>query len=381
MTNPNLPPDQDPDFVPAHCPNHHCRFHLPTDASWPKRRSGYYRRRSDGARFQLYLCLDCRRRFSTRAFCADYWLRYRQLLPQIASLASNGAGLRQAGRHLQVSHTTIGRHLARLGRHCLVFQRQLTRTLTIAEPVAFDGFETFEFSQFHPFHLNVAAGKESWFLYELTDSPLRRKGRMTATQKARRRVLERELGRPDPGAVALGVERLIGGLLEKAPLDGKLELESDEHPAYRKVVERVRACRPKRALIVHRTTSSRRARTVDNPLFAVNLTDLLLRHSQANHRRETIAFSKRRQRAIDRAHVFQVWRNAVKRRRENGTDETAAMRLGLTTRPMGWGEVLRRRCFPHHQPLEAWRMDYYRGLVKTAPLKARESRHDLKRAF
>ncbi len=381
MSKHPLPPDQDPDFVPTHCPNRHCRFHLPSDEPWPKRKSGFYERRSDGAKFQLYLCLHCRRRFSTRAFCADYWLRYRQLLPQIASLASNGTGLRQAGRHLQVSHTTIGRHLARLGRHCLVFQRQLTQSLTIDEPVAFDGFETFEFSQFHPFHLNVAAGKDSWFLYEVTDAPLRRKGRMTAAQKARRKVLENELGRPDPAAIEIGVERLIGALLEKAPTDGTLELESDEHPAYRKVVTRLRSRTELRVSITHRTTNSRRARTADNPLFAVNLTDLLLRHSQANHRRETIAFSKRRQRAMDRAHIFQVWRNAVKRRRENGTDETAAMRIGLATHPMGWNDVLGRRCFPHHQPLEPWRMEYYRGEIKTAALKDRQSRHELKRAF
>jgi hypothetical protein len=38
--------------------------------------------------------------------------------------------------------------------------------------------------------------------------------------------------------------------------------------------------------------------TAQNPLFPVNLADLLLRHSSANHKRETIAFSKRRQGAM-----------------------------------------------------------------------------------
>ncbi|MEZ4649996.1 MAG: hypothetical protein R3E97_14645 [Candidatus Eisenbacteria bacterium] len=192
----------------------------------------------------------------------------------------------------------------------------------IAEPIAFDGFETFEYSQFFPFHINVAAGRESWFLYELTDSPLRRKGRMTAKQRRRRAQLEAQLGRPDPKATELGMAALISALITKTPPDRPAFLESDEHPAYPRAIRRVvrEANRSQRRIseIVHCTISSRAARTKDNPLFAVNLTDLLFRHSHANHRRETIAFSKRRMAAISRAQVFRVWRNWVKRRKENG---------------------------------------------------------------
>ena len=52
--------------------------------------------------------------------------------------------------------------------------------------------------------------------------------------------------------------------------------------------------------VTHCTVNSRAVRTPRNPLFAINLLDLLIRHSGANHKRETIAFSKRRQSAIDR---------------------------------------------------------------------------------
>jgi hypothetical protein len=51
------------------------------------------------------------------------------------------------------------------------------------------------------------------------------------------------------------------------------------------------------AEVTHRTISSRALRDTRNPLFAINLLDLLIRHSGANHKRETIAFSKRRQSA------------------------------------------------------------------------------------
>ena len=41
----------------------------------------------------------------------------------------------------------------------------------------------------------------SSFFWLFTDSPLRRKGRMTGAQKRKRVELETQLGRPDPGAV------------------------------------------------------------------------------------------------------------------------------------------------------------------------------------
>ena len=79
------------------------------------------------------------------------------------------------------------------------------------------------------------------------------------------------------------------------PSGGVAAIDSDEHPAYAQAFRRLRNRR-----IQHRTTSSRAPRCARNPLFPVNLADLLLRHCGANHKRETIAFSKRRQSAAYR---------------------------------------------------------------------------------
>ena len=49
-----------------------------------------------------------------------------------------------------------------------------------------------------------------------------------------------------------------------------------------------------------------RERTPQNPLFLANVLDLLIRHNGSNHKRETIAFSKRRQSAAERLAVLQV---------------------------------------------------------------------------
>ena len=333
---------------------------------------GFYRRPSDGRRFQRFRCRHCGRRFSTRTFAADYWLRRRDLLPRIARFASEGPGLRQMARLLDVTHATVGGQLARAGRHCLLYHQEVIAGRPIREPLVIDGFETFEYSQFFPFHLNLAVGEESWFLYHFTDSPLRRKGAMTPAQKRRRDVLESTLGRPDPKAVESGVVELLRSLLPRwadEPGDrdpsvpaGPL-LHSDDHPAYPRALRRLRKEGLGRSLH-HQVTSSTARRTTSNPLFPVNLADLLLRHSQASHRRETIAFSKRRQGALERLAVFTVWRNVIKKRREKRGGLTTAMAAAVLDRPLRWPEVFGARKFPRRQFLPGPWWTYYWRRVK-----------------
>src|SRR5258708_17336870 len=110
---------------------------------------------------------------------------------------------------------------------------------------------------------------------------------MTDTQRRRGQELEARYGRPDPRSI----EREMATLLEiVVPEGARATIRSDQHPAYPRALARVRRLG---RVLRHETTPSRIARTPENPLFPVNLVDLLIRHSQANHKRETIAFSKR----------------------------------------------------------------------------------------
>jgi len=368
-------------FRPPHCPNRACPFYTPT-RRWPYRREGFYARASSPAPVQRFRCTHCGRKFSATTFSVSYYLKRPQLLPKVADLSVHGAGLRQIGRALAIPHATVALHLARAGRHCLLFHRRLLRSLPLTEPLVVDGFETFEFSQYFPFHLNLAAGAHSWFLYHFTDSPLRRKGRMRPAQKRRRAELEATLGRPDPKAVETGIVELLLPLLPLVPTPPAppcLVVHSDDHPAYPRALRRLHALSacPQ---IDHRITSSLVRRTQSNPLFPVNLADLLLRHCSANHRRETIAFSKRRQAALERLAVFTVWRNCIKWKREQKRGETAAMELGLLDRRWAWREVFRRRLFPRREELPDPWWSYYWRQVKTPALE-KQTDHALGYAF
>jgi hypothetical protein len=202
-------------------------------------------------------------------------------------------------------------------------------------------------------HINVAAGAESHFIYAFTDAELRRKGRMTAHQATKRAMDEARWGRPDPKAIELEMAELIRLFV---PRGSRIVLRSDEHKAYPRAFRRV-----EEVLIAHEMTPSKQARTARNPLFAVNRIDMLTRHCSANHKRETIAYSKRRQSLMERYAVFVVWQNFQKSRSEKQQDAPPAQALGLVSHKLSTSELLARRLFPSRVLLPArWRIYYQR---------------------
>ena len=196
-----------------------------------------------------------------------------------------------------------------------------------------------------------------YFIYGFTDSELRRKGRMTDHQRVRRAELEHTLGRPDPKSIELECAELLRLI---APEPQRLILHTDEHPAYPRAIRRV-----PHLVIDQHTTSSRAVRTTRNPLFAINHTDSLIRHCCAEHKRETIAFARRRQCSAERVWVFTVWKNWIKSYSEQKKDGSPAMRLGLTDHRWTVEEVLKERLFPSRIDLpERW-ADYYWRQIQT----------------
>ncbi|HER19870.1 MAG TPA: hypothetical protein ENO14_02360 [Chromatiales bacterium] len=358
-------------WVPPHCPNPNCRYFNASEDPWPFKRKGFYTRRPRDRRIQRFTCLACKRNFSCQSFAVSYWQKRPELIPRIFMMAVGGMANRQIAHALGCSHSTVAHHIARLGRHCLLLQARELERLPALHEIAIDGFETFEWSQYFPFHHNVAVDVETgYFLYH-TDSPLRRKGRMTERQKARRAELEATLGKPSPNAVETGVR----GLLEAITSGQRtITVRSDDHRAY------PRAIRALNCEITHQITSSKERRDKRNPLWEVNLLDLMIRHSTAAHKRETIAYAKRRQGSIDKLAMFQVWRNTMKRRWEKGTRVTSAMLLGLAKRPWRVRDILTERIFYDKVALSPCWDRYYRREVKTAALAVNRT-HTLTYAF
>jgi transposase-like protein len=358
-------------FVPPHCPRTTCPYHRCPDL-WRYKRAGHYTRNCEPHVIQRYRCLHCRVTFSTQTFDPTYYLKRPELLEPLFHRLLGCSGCRQIAREARCAPTTVMRQAARLGRHALLYLAAHRPEGPLAEPLVVDGFESFAFSQYHPLHLNLAVGAESHYAYGFTHARLRRKGRMSERQRRRRAQLEARQGRADPRALERGMEALVRLAV---PAPQALTVRSDEHPAYPRALRRLAGY-----AVRHECTPSVAARTSGNPLFPVNLLDLLLRHNSANHKRETIAFSKRHQAVIERAALLLLWRNFSKLFSENHGGGTPAMRLGLRTTPLSPKSLLKERLFASRVTLPVPWQDYYRRLEDT-PGITNPSRHVLTRAF
>jgi hypothetical protein len=115
-------------------------------------------------------------------------------------------------------------------------------------------------------------------------------------------------------------------------------------------------------------------------MFPNDLWHMILRHSEAHHRRETIAFGRRTNAVVERLYLAAIWRNFVKGVSERKPDPTTpAMRLGVASEPWSWARVLARRLFPARIRVpESW-LEVYRR--EWATPGAPNTRHDLALAY
>ena len=97
--------------------------------------------------------------------------------------------------------------------------------------------------------------------------------------------------------------------------------------------------------LVHQTTSSKRERTIRNPLFPINQTEAIARDLLGRLRRESWLVSKKRGFLDQAFQMLMAWKNYV-RPRFNRDKETPAMIAGLVNRRLRPGELV------------GWRQDF-----------------------
>ena len=284
-----------------------------------------------------FKCRACGRGFSLQSFACTYYLKRPELLLPVAAGLVAGSAHRQIARSLGCAPSTVTRLAARIGRHALLLQAlALEHLQSIQEPVVVDHFETFVFSQEDRLGIATPVGQRSWFSYGLDPAPHRHGGK----RSARKRALLRPLPPKKPGSVVRSMQRVFEQI--RGLSSGPVEIVTDDHPAYAhaaksadlagSVLRRIYANPPRGP-----GSDPAVARERDRQMFAVDLLHKLWRHTQAHHRRETIAFGRRSNAVMERGFLFIVWRNFVKRVSERtGEPITPAMRLNLASRPLEW---------------------------------------------
>jgi len=265
-----------------------------------------------------FACTACGRGFSERTFSIDYYAKRTLDFREIHRAISQSESRSSIARHLGCSSDSVQNRIDRLARNSLALHERLLASIRLSEPLVADGFESFDRSQFFPNQINLLVGKQSQFLYGVTHATIRRKGSMTAAQKRTRARIETRF-RPPSNAIEHSFSRLleiVPSMWAPATMQ-RLTLWTDEHQAYPRSIERIPTLKLARlaGAFVHRTVSSKGARTVANPLFAVNYYDRELRKDIAAFRRESTCFTRNVANGLARFTLHLVYHNYQKPQR------------------------------------------------------------------
>ena len=356
-------------FLPPFCPWPACTAHRIPGKGF--QRFGSYRKPSDPKRIPRFRCRDCEQTCSRQTFSTTYYLKRPSLLIAVASGLAACSAHRQIARSAHCSKTSVTRMAERLGRHAILFHARCRGELpALSETIVHDHFEAFIGRQDRAVGIGTAVGSESWFVYDIDPAPHRGSGRRPD------RKTDKGLPSRSNRSYIESIKRTFRGLIprvsEGQPLvlnvDGRLDYQSAARAADLKsrVVLRVYP-NPKRG--PKGTPRSPEAVERDRAMFPVDQLHQLLRHSCADHKRETIAFGRRLESILGRAHLLAAWKNFIKCRSERRPDRTTpAMRLGLTDTRWPWERLLSRRLFPARELMsDATRALYRKAWTRSLP--------------
>ncbi len=319
-------------FTPPFCANPQCEHHL-HHASDPYRDYvawGSYDTRAFGE-VPRFRCSACGKTFSAQTFQVNYWLKktypYDDLVVRLASCSS----LRAISRASKLSVKSVQNRIARGSRQVLALESRLSSLRTPSEDLAADGFESFCVSQYFPNNIHLLVGSESQFVYEADHVTLRRKGRMTTEQRRRRELLDRRF-RPPLHGIEDSFARIARACLALIS-DGcrpSLRLWTDRKREYPRGISQSACARAllESGRLLHRTISSRAARTRDNQLFPVNYLDRELRKDLHEHVRETTCFGRDVNNQMERLTLYLYYHNYRKPHRSRQPGLTHAQVAG-----------------------------------------------------
>jgi transposase-like protein len=283
-------------MTPPFCPNPDCSHHHDTPEAYAGywKESGSYETLVVGT-VNRFTCLACRKGFSERTFSIDYYTKRTLDLREIHRAVSQSESVSSIARHLSASVASVQNRIDRLAPGCCALHADLTGSICLSEHLVADGLESFDYSQYHPNQINILVGKQSQFLYALSHTTIRRKGRMSPAQKARREKHEKRWKAPRAGirksfATML---RAIDPIWNRARLP-ELQLWTDEHHVYPRAIQDVAPLllALHDGSFTHHTWPSTAPRHVLNPLFPVNYYDREVRKDLAALRRESTCFTR-----------------------------------------------------------------------------------------
>ena len=335
------------DFVPPRCPNRRCGAHRKPSPGF-YRRIGTYQPQCRNEPIPRFKCRLCRRGFSRQTFRLDYRDKQPGKNGTLFQLLASGIGLRQTGRLVGLDVHAVQKKFRKVARHLRLLNRNLLPGLPAGRTYLLDELESFEFSSITPLTIPVLIERTSKFVVAVDVATIRR---VAKAGSWRRRWLDRfEAKRGRVQDRGRNCVRRVFGRFAKLLGGNSADFVTDEKALYG------RFCRQRfGAQVAHQTVSSKLPRTVYNPLFAVNLTDAMLRDNNGRLRRRSWLVSKSGRFLRLQIELFNAYRNWHRRRHNDDPEHlTPGVALGLCSRNLQVNELL------------AWRQDWRQRTIHPA---------------
>lgn len=330
-------------FQPPRCPNERCPEHAdPRDKFF--HRHGFYLAKCRPYPVPRFLCKSCGKSFSRQTFRADYHDNKPYLNPRVLEFITAGVGQRKSARILDITRKNFvhkWRKIARHGRRLDLNLKSRAARAARAIPrkstlvLQFDEFETYETRRnTRPLSVATMIERETRLIIGAMAAPIRPKGTMTRQRIAAIQAEEASFGRRmDRSRVAC--RSVFRSAAKLWPSAAAVHLETDEkltYPGYFDEAFAGRKC-------LHTTTSSQAPRGVGTPLFAINLTEGILRDHAGRVRRDSWLTSKLRTYLNQHLALYAAWRNWVLPR-FNRDEHAPGVLAGMAPRNLAKGEFL-----------------------------------------
>jgi transposase-like protein len=330
-------------FRPFHCPLPDCPSLTTRHFRW--RRKGRFTRRCDGRSVPRFLCLECRRTFSSQTFRVDYRLKKPRLhLTLFRDFVSKNT-MRQSARMLGCHRRTVAHRLHLLGQHCRAFHESvLERARTsggLGGVFQLDELETFEHSRLlKPVTMPMLIERRSFFVVHASCAPLPARGRLSPRMRAKKEKLEQQAGDKRRSGSVAAVRECFDCLARLHRPTGNVFVQTDRKTSYATALKRIFVDR-----IQHERHSSQAPRNYENPLFPINHTFASLRDELSRLVRRNWAASKLRERLETHVWIWIAYRNYVRGVTNKAPKITPAMSLGIENQPWRREELLAWRVF------------------------------------
>jgi len=329
-------------FQPRHCPHSPCPSRC-AERPFLWRRRGHFRRQCDGRVVPRFLCLACRRGFSSQTFRLDYRLRLPTLHLDVFRLLVSKVSLRQAARVLNTRRRTVEQRQLLLGQHARDFQRrELARRGPGALPAGeylLDEMETFERSRrVEPLTVPVLVERESGFVVDVHVGTLPCRGRLSFRERQLKLELEARHGKRRSQSNAV-VRACLKTLAQHVAEPGCV-LKTDCKVTYPALIREELGLR-----VRHERTPSSVKKSVRHPLFKLHVAQAMLRDGLSRMVRRNWSHSKVRRRLRVANWIWVAWKNWVRYRTNEDKRHSPAMLLGLAEGKWGIAEFFRWRVF------------------------------------